>query len=193
MFEHLQEVSERFSIEQMTIIAEDFLDRHPIARARDLYRWLWEGEFGSGARFQAANLDELTQEIRKARMHKSAGSARMWEHLGLTQRLLHVNLIPYSDEGCPLKKILSLAERIRDFRPDQLRFKMQWGFLKTQIVPGMRLTVDELNLFENEIPFHMTPEIQHTEEYEKEYGSGYMIVPAGLFFEAYPEYLGDAR
>lgn len=188
MFEHLQEISEHFSVEQMTTIAEEFLDRHPQAKAQDIYRWLWEGEFGAGSRSQASNLDELTSAIRKARMHKTAGTQPMWEYLGLTQRLLHINIIPYSDAGCPLKRLLNLGERIRDFRPDQLRFKMQWGFLKTQVVPGMRITVDELNSFENEIPFHMTPELPFTEEFTQEYGTGYIIVPQDLFFETFPEY-----
>ena len=96
MFEHLQEISERASIESMTRTAEQFLDNHPIARARDLYRWLWEGEFGPGTRHQPTRLDELTQMIRTARMHKSAGSQPMWEPLGLTCRFVHVNLIPYN-------------------------------------------------------------------------------------------------
>lgn len=188
MFEHLQEISERASIESMTRTAEQFLDNHPIARARDLYRWLWEGEFGPGTRHQPTRLDELTQMIRTARMHKSAGLQPMWEPLGLTCRFVHVNLIPYSDAGCPLKRILSLGERTRDYRADQLRFKMQWAFMKTQIIHGMRITVEEMVSFENDIAFHMTPEISFTDEYLTEYGSGYMVVPYDLFFETYPEY-----
>ncbi len=188
MFEHLQEISSRVSVESMTLTAELFLDRHPNARAQDIYRWLWEGEFGPGQREQPSRLDELTQMIRTARMHKSAGKQPMWEPLGLTRRFVHVNVIPYSDAGCPLKRLISLGERTRDFRADQLRFKMQWSFMKTQIVPGMRVTVEEMNAFENDIAFHMTPEIPFTEEYIKEHGSGYMVLPYDMFFETFPEY-----
>lgn len=188
MYEHLQELSERTSVETMTRIAERFLDRHPIARARDIYRWLWEGEFGPGQRHQPSNLDELVHQIRRARMHKLAGKQLIWESLGLTSRMVHINLVPYVDDGCPLRRIINLSERIRDLRSDQLRFKMQWQFMKTQVVPGMRVTVEEMNAFENEIAFHMTPEVSYSDEYVAEYGDLYIVVPFRLFFETFPEY-----
>ena len=179
------------SYEEKVFIAEQFLDTYEIEHARDMYRWLWEGEFGPGSQATDPNLESLAQDIRHARMH-ARRSRREFPHLcediGLARKFLKINLVPYADSGCPLQRLIALMERMKDARPDPLRFKKDWAFTKTQIYPGLPITIDKLNHFENEIAFHMSPEIEYSEEFLEKYGNGYRIVPRNLFFQYFPEY-----
>lgn len=179
------------SLEEKTFIAESFLDKYNPKRAQDLYRWLWEGEFGPGSIMQQLSLDQLQQDIRQSRMHYRKTNyhpGQICEDAGLTRRFLKINLMVYADSGCPLKRLIMLSERIKDARPDPLRFKKDWTFLKTQIISGMHLTLDLLNHFENEIAFHMSPETIWSDDWTGRYGSGYWLAPRLLFFHFFPEY-----
>ncbi|MCB1172441.1 MAG: hypothetical protein KDK39_02695 [Leptospiraceae bacterium] len=181
------------SLDEKTAIAEAFLDRYDVTEADDMYRWLWEGEFGPGQRQQVLNIEQLQQDIRQARMHyRKTGyhPGLICEESGLTRRFLRINLMVYADSGCPLNRLILLAERLRDVRPDPLRFKKDWEFMKTQIVYDMTLKIQQLRQFENRIAFHMSPETAWSDVWLERYGEGYWLVPRSLFYQYFPEY-GD--
>jgi len=186
MFEYLGQ-KESYDFETKARVAEEFLDRYREVRACDIYHWLWEGEFGKGPEAPELTLDELTDKIRLARTQRLS-SKKIWEHLGLAFLHIKINLVPYADSGCPLKRLMMLSDRSREIKSDTLRFKQDWAFMKTQIVPGMAITPDEMAGFENSIPFHILPEVPYSREFLRFYGDGYVIVPRELFFQYFPEY-----
>ncbi len=176
------------SYEEKVFIAERFLDAYSKAEARDVYRWLWEGEFGPGASSPELTLEGVAQHLRRARIHRRRTGLPVCENAGLANLFVKVNLAPYADAGCPLKRLLILEERVKDVRPDPLRFKRDWAFMKTQLIPGMSLTLEKMNQFEHEIPFHMAPEMEYSEVWKNEYGQGYRLAPRQTFFQYFPEY-----
>jgi hypothetical protein len=180
-------VTKRFT-DRRVAIAEDFFFTYPTATPADLYRWLWEGEFGPGAQAPELSLDRMMDDIRLARIRSGGKRFPIYESLGLNETLLKINIVPYTDAACPLLRLLMLAERTHGMKTDTLRFKKNWQFMKTQIVPGMKISVDDMNSFENSIAFHMTPELPYTQEFLKIFGEGYRIVPASLFFSYFPEF-----
>lgn len=169
-------------------IAEVFFERYNIENPVDIYRWLWEGEFGPGSKLPELTLDVLTDDIRKSRIQMGSRKQPVWEPLGLNDKLLKINLVPYADSNCPLNTLIQFSERIKDIKANTLRFKKNWYFMKTQIVPGHALTVERMNDFENSIAFHMTPEMQYSEQFLEQYGNHYRVVPASLFFSHFPEF-----
>jgi len=170
-------------------IVRQYFDAHNSLRPADMYRWLWEGEFGPGKAGQSNNVDSLNQDIRLARIHTATSAKKhVFEEAGTAQKFLMINLVPYSDSGCPLMRLLAMADRCRDIRPNPLRFKQDWEFIKTEISAEMRITLDEIRGFENSIPFHQVPEVNYTENYLQEFGHGYILVPRDLFFSYFPEY-----
>ncbi|MBX7057388.1 MAG: hypothetical protein K1X75_04935 [Leptospirales bacterium] len=185
---NVERLGEGVSFEERMFISEQFLDRYAFAEPRDIYRWVREGEYGIGGHVIDLSLENLHQDLRKARIHKTRITLPVTENLGLANRFVKVNLAPYSDIGCPLKRLLMLEERVPDMRPDPLRFKRDWAFMKTQLSPGMSVTVDMMNRFENEIPFHMIPEIEYSKAWMENYGTGYRIVPRAAFFQYFPEH-----
>ena len=64
--------------------------------------------------------------------------------------------------------------------------------MKTIVVPGMELTLDQIHQFENLIPLHMTPYMGFTEEFERVYGQAFRIVPRKSFFQYFPEFQDDS-
>ncbi len=182
------EEHDRLSYEEKAAVAESFLDAYDDILSEDLYRWLWEGEFGPGRNPHPLTLDQLAQDIRIARIQGNGNLVDVWESAGLAHKFVRVNLLPYVDRGCPLNRLISMGDRYRDLKPDPLQLKKDWEFLKTQIVPGMRLTMDQMRAFELSIPFHITPEIPYSKKYLKNYGEGFRIVPRVLFFHHFPEY-----
>lgn len=191
MYDHLQEyyLSDTWSEHEKRVAEADaFLDYYTEIRAQDVYRWLWEGEFGGGASAPELTLDRISFDLRIARTNPRVYEQKIWEPVGLSMRILKINIVPYADGGCPLLRLLELARRTGELRPNTLRFKRNWYFLKTQIVPGMHISVDDLNAYENTIAFHMTPEVSWSTEFMETYGTGYRLVPRSLFFRYFPEY-----
>lgn len=168
-------------------ISEWFLEQYPKIEACDIYRWIWEGEYGGKMGSTELTLDYLTNNIREARIHGRRPAA-VWEPMGLAMLLVKINLVTYADQGCPLLRLLMLEERSREIRPNPMRFKHDWSLMKSQLAPGMAVSVEKLIAFENAIPFHTVPEVKYSETFLKEYGSGYRIVPRNLFFNYFPEY-----
>ncbi|MCB1165967.1 MAG: hypothetical protein KDK33_07430 [Leptospiraceae bacterium] len=186
LVEHTEDVTPEYKTET----GEWFLDTYPTQRAVDLYHWLYLGEFGYGGEAPSSALDQLTEDIRIARFNPPRFSG-VWEPLGLAGRLLKINLVAYSDAGCPLPRLIHLSERVRELRPNSLRFKGDWNFMKTIVVPGMEITLEQIHQFENQIPFHMTPYMGFTEEFERSYGQAFRIVPRKSFFQYFPEFEDD--
>lgn len=171
------------------IVAEDFLRRYTEIKAADVYRWLWEGEFGPGQDLPPLNIDRLSDDLRLARMLPNAGQQKVCENLGLAGNMLKVNLVPYVDHGCPFKRLVLLAERVREVEPDLLRFKRDWAFMKTWIIRSAQMSLGELNGFESRIAFHLVPEVSYSEKFVQAYGNGWRIVPRTLFLKYFPEYI----
>ena len=188
----LDEISElgkgELTPEEKVFVAEEFLDTYDPGDPRDIYRWLWEGEFGPGSHIREHSLEQLAQDIRRARIHRNRDRQAVCESLGLANVFVKVNLVPFADTGCPLKRLVMIEERIKDVRPDPRRFKKDWAFMKTELVPGMRVTTERMNAFEQEIPFHMAPEVEFSNEWYDTYGLGYRVVPRNVFFQYFPEY-----
>ena len=178
----------RLTYEEKTGVAEAFLDYYDDILPGDLYRWLWEGEFGPGRTPPPLTLDQLAQDIRLSRIQGNGNLVDVWEPAGLSGKFVRVNLLPFVDRGCPLKRLIAMGDRTRDLKPDPLRMKQDWEFLKTQLVPGMLLTGDQMRAFELSIPFHITPEIAYSDKYEENFGLGFRIVPRILFLQNFPEY-----
>ena len=173
-------------------IAEWFFTTYSSLQSCDIYRWLWEGEYGRYNKMLDMSLDKLTEDIRLARIHPRQVK-KVWEPLGLAMVLVKINLVSYSESGCPLKRLIMLEERARDIRPNPLRFKRDWSLIKTQLLPDMKIKSENLNDFENSIPFHIVPEVAYSTEFVHEYGQGYRIVPRSLFFDYFPEYEFEAE
>ena len=170
-------------------ILEKFFKTYSITNPADLYMWLWEGEFGySSYRHHEEVLDKLSEDIRKSRIEMGSVKLPVWEYLGLNNKLLKINIVAYAASNCPLLRLIFFSSRTRDIKSNSLRFKKNWQFIKTQISPGMTVTVEEMIEFENSIPFHMTPEVRYTDSFLKQYGTTYRIVPSTLFFSNFPEF-----
>lgn len=179
--------------EEKSGVAETFLDSYDDILPEDLYRWLWEGEFGPGRTVPPLTLDQLAQDIRLARIQGNGNLVDVWEPAGLADKYVRVNLLPYVDRGCPLKRLIAMGDRSKELKADPLRMKQDWEFLKTQIIPGMLLTMDQMRAFELSIPFHITPEINYSKKYVENYGLGFRIVPRVLFLTYFPEYSNEMQ
>lgn len=172
-------------------IAERFLERYVHIRPEDIYRWLWEGEYGPGMNSPDLTIDRLNTDLRYARTISGSRKQEIWEPMGLAARILKINLVPYADSGGPFLRLLEMSNRAREIRPNTLRFKRDWYFMKTQVTRGMEVSLESMNDFENRIAFHMTPEVAFSETYIGHYGTGYRLVPRTLFFKHFPEYEPD--
>lgn len=177
----------KISGEQKRKLVNWFLEHHPIARPRDVYGWLREGEYGKPVSIHNFSLDRLTQDIRLARI-EGIRDQPVWEPLGLAMLLVRINLVPYSDSGCPLKRLLMLEEKVQNIRPNPMRFKSDWSFFKAGLSENHPLTENDLIEFENSIPFHLVPEMEYGEKFLAAYGLGYRIVLRHQFFHFFPEY-----
>lgn len=191
MYDYLQRgnfTNEWAGFDYRVSVAEQFLDHYSRIHAQDIYRWLWEGEFGAGSAAPDLDLNRLVYDLRLARIRTGSQEEPIWEPMGLSMKILKINLVPYADSGCPLMRLIEMNRKSREVRPNTLRFKRDWSFMKTQIIPGMSVSVDEMVQFENTIAFHMTPEASWSDDFMDHYGMGYRLVPQSIFFKHFPEY-----
>jgi len=191
MYDYLHDkyVNQIFSGMELKVrITDQFFETYKEVTAQDIYRWIWEGEFGICNSSEDLTLDRLSTDLRKSRTMAISREQTIWEPMGLSMRIVKINLVPYADSGCPMNRLIELAKKSKEMKPNTLRFKRDWYFVKTQIVSGMTVTVEDLNQFENTVPFHMTPDLPFTESFVDKYGLGYRLAPRELFFKYFPEY-----
>jgi hypothetical protein len=181
--------SDFFLMDRKSKQAEWFYTHYHSYTPEDIYGWLWAGEFGyPPGLYPDANLHALMEDIRRAR-HQPGAHRAVWEPLGLESLLVKINIAVYTDEGCPLPRLVDLSERIREeIHPNAMRFKSNWNLMKAQISTAAEVTLTQIHDFEERIPFNMSPYIQYSPDFLAQFGPHFRIVPATMFFDAYPEY-----
>lgn len=181
--------SDFFLMDQKSHRAEWFFSHFHSYGPEDIYAWLWAGEFGyPPGRFPDANLHALMEDIRLAR-HQPGALRVVWEPLGLEGLLVKINIAVYADEGCPLPRLIDLSERSREeINPNAIRFKSNWNLMKAHISTMAEVSLTQIHEFEERIPFNMSPCIAHSPDFLAQFGPHFRIVPARMFFTAFPEY-----
>ncbi|GIX40978.1 MAG: hypothetical protein KatS3mg129_0711 [Leptospiraceae bacterium] len=179
-----------FDLDERLRFADWFYNYYRNYSAQDIYTWLWIGEFGY-PEFPQVSLNLLRENIRKAKLQPSK-IRKIWEPIGISKKFIKINIDLYFEAGYPLLRLIDLIEKVKEFKNiDKLTFKNNWNLMKIQLDFTKPLTLKDLNQFQEKIPFHMTPFYPFTEEFLKEFGQYYFIVPMDMFFNFYPECIDD--
>ena len=187
---------------QSHFILEDFFSRYPTPSPQDLYAWLWEGEFGPHKKERhTRTLLRLTQDIQEAYSFERAKlsdadgedssahkTQRVCEYLGLSEKFLKVNILPYSKANCPLKRLLKLHLSLKEYKSDKFRFKQDWKLVKKVSIEEKDILSSSFDSFERSIDLYLAPEIRYTKIFLKRYNPYYCVVPHKSFFHFFPEY-----
>lgn len=187
--EELLEKYQIFQLDEKIRFVSWFYDNYSNYTVQDLYSWLWLGEFGY-PELPENDLATLREDIRKARVFPSK-VRKLWEPLGVSQKFLKINIDLYFDAGYPLKRLLDLVSRAKEETFEKLTFKNNWNLMKIQLDFTKPVTIGQMNEFQEKIPFHMTPYMPFTEDFQKEFGRYYRIVRQDDFFSFYPERIDD--
>lgn len=180
---------EVFELEDKLRFANWFYKNYSLYEAQDIYCWLWMGEFGY-YEFPVNDLDSLMEDIILAQLYPSK-IRKIWEPLGISKKFIKINIDIYFEMGYPLKRLLALVDRNRDFiNIDKLTFKNNWNLMKLELDFTQNVKLNDMNLFMEKIAFHMSPYYPFTENFLKEFGRYYRIVPMKDFFYYYPECIG---
>lgn len=186
------------SNEQKIYSIQKFIEENPFYEVQDLYRWLYNGEFGdineNNVVMKKGNHPELISILDDINQEKEIEEPfdRTWEPMGLSFRFIAVYLSPYHLRQCPLNRVVNLIERSPAFRGNRVHFKLDWVFLKDYIIKkSNKFTKFDFYGFEDRYNFHQIPNIPFTESYIKNKPRKYRIVPRKLFFDFFPEF--DSR
>lgn len=177
---------EVFELEDKLRFANWFYKNYSLFEAQDIYSWLWIGEFGYHD-YPLNDLNTLMDDIIQAQL-KPSKIRKLWEPLGISRKFIKINIDIYFEAGYPLKRLLDLVERNKSFiNIDKLTFKNSWNLMKLELDFTQNVKLNDMNLFMEKIPFHMSPYYPFTENFSKEFGNFYRIVPMNDFFFYYPE------
>ena len=110
------------------------------------------------------------------------------EYLGLAEKFLRVNLLPYFEAKCPLKRLLKLHNSLKNYKANRFRFKQNWKFLKEICIEEKAMPSSSFDSFERNIDFYLMPEIYYTQTFLQKHPPSYYIVPQSPFFQFFPEY-----
>jgi hypothetical protein len=179
-----------FELDEKLRFADWFYNYYTKYTAQDVYSWLWIGEFGY-EEYPLTDLFILREGVRMAYLNPSR-IRKIWEPLGISKKFVKVNLDLYFDAGYPLLRLIDLVEKSKEHKQiDKLTFKMNWNLMKMQLNFTQPVTLRDMNEFQEKIAFHMTPYYPFTEEFQKEFGYYYRIVPLQQFFDYFPECIND--
>ncbi len=182
----LVDFSQFFEIDEKLKRAEWFYNQYKNFSIQDIYSWLWLGEFGYHE-FPDNDLSSLKQEIWKAKLNPSS-IRKVWEPLGISQKFVKINIDIFFDLGYPLKRLIDLVNKMKEYTTmDKLGFRSAWNLMKVQLDIMKKVTITDFQVFQENVPFFILPYYPFTEEFEKEFGKYYRIVPLEDFFRFYPE------
>ncbi|MFN3605461.1 MAG: hypothetical protein ACK4UJ_12205 [Leptonema sp. (in: bacteria)] len=175
-----------FKLDEKIKFANWFYENYDFFSVQDIYTWLWLGEFGY-SELPKNDLISLKEEIRLARINPPK-IKKIWEPLGLSKKFVKINLDLYYEAGYPIKKILQFTIETQEIaKLDRMTFKNNWNLMKIQYDLTKQITLQDFHIFEEKVPFHMTPFLNFTEEFFKEFGFYFKIAPLESFFRSFPE------
>ncbi len=164
-----------------------FFNHYSSIKERDLYRWLWEGEFAFSQRLEYSNLEQLLLDVHKSQSNGIL-TKTVCEPLGLSNEFIRINLLSYKKMGYPLKTLLDLQNLEKNFRPQPFRFMRDWKFAKNWCLQNQKFKVAAFDDFERIISFHLIPKLEFSTSFIEQYNLDYWIIPRNFFFSKFPEF-----
>ncbi len=190
-------------IETHDKVASNFLVSYDNLKVRDIYWWLWLGEFGNKGKeklhiqdllhivdeaLEAEIKIEAQQKTQVDEADNQKKQVPICENIGLTNAFLRVNLLPYSRSGAPLLKLLQLQDKEVYHVTDEIRFRRNWLLLKKLCIETNKVDETLFCDFERFIGFRYFPRIEATNDFIKSYGSHFRVIYKASFFSEFPEY-----
>jgi hypothetical protein len=163
------------------------LSSHPEARLQDIYKLLFQGEFGVGhiiaSRDMAASY--LEEEIRT--MPGLPGEP-LTEPCAADGSMLRVNLRPFTARKLPRSLLIdAMMETAAEVHADTLRFEKNWLRVRALVEGGkLPFALTEFDAFTRGIKEKNYPYVHHSDAYGNRYQPAYRVVLQRVFSKYFP-------
>ena len=164
--------------------ANELVDRYPKCEAKDLYKTLYQDEFGPGHIISSwANARAyLEREIASMPAHDEYG---LVEPCGPSGRMLRLNLRTALAEGIGVDTIIALMKTSMErLQPDTLAFLQQWDAVRELAKQRkLPLTSAQIEEFDQTLGPDGLDVIHHSNVYMMNYAPAYRVILTSVYNE----------
>jgi len=157
-------------------IIEKEVKLHPLMEICDLYKFLYQAEFGSAH----AGLDSaMAAEWMNSEWDSANGSVvneNLVDTISPVGKMVRVNIRPYKLKGLSKEKLVrAFVKTAQNYKGDKRAFLKLWSFAEDM---GKRIpfTKKELREYMDKMKKLGYPAVHHSKVYEKAYGPSYRVI-----------------
>lgn len=159
-------------------LVEHHLDRYPEMGVEDVYKMLYQANFGVEHLLAdtAAVRTFLLAEL--AELNETIANEALVERISCDGLIVRVNLRPFKQAGMDAELLVrAMFATAATTRPDTLMFRRQWNEFEGLVRYGfLRFNVPDVEAFSGRIASNIIVPIHHSQAYERAYHPAYRIV-----------------
>jgi hypothetical protein len=158
------------------------LSLHPGSGIRDIYKLLYQGEFGVGHLISSRAMAEEFLRNEMAEMPRFAGEPLI-ESCSMDGEMVRVNLRPFLALNLPVDTLLEVIMQTADkIHGDKNRFGEQWLQIRRFIEKGvLAFTLTEFDEFTDTMKVNGYPAVHHSAQYNAKYKPAYRVVLKNVY------------
>jgi NADPH:quinone reductase-like Zn-dependent oxidoreductase len=158
-------------------LVNDHLDRYPAMQIQDVYKLLYQGEFGVKHIIdsQGAARHRLSMELHQVQPDTSIP---LWEIISPDSSLIRINLSPFKAARNELEKLWeAIWKTANDVQGDTAKFVNHWQVIIQGIEDGrLDFPLQETTQFWHTMEANGFPAVHHSQIYRDTYHPAYRVV-----------------
>ena len=160
-------------------LVKNHLERYPLLQIQDVYKMLYQGEFGVG---HLIDNTETAKHYLNSELEQVAGDSTepLSEYISPDSVMVRINLRPFKAKQFDSDKLIqAMLKTARTVVGDTARFINDWEIVQQGINKGLLpFSASKTKKFWQEMKTQGFPAVHHSQEYQQAYHPAYRVIKA---------------
>jgi hypothetical protein len=161
------------------VLIKNHLERYPQLQIQDVYKMLYQGEFGVGHIID--DLGTAKNYLNSELEQVTADSTEpLWEYISPDSDMVRINLRPFKAKSLDSDKLIqAMWKTARMVVGDTTRFNQNWKIFVQGIKRGLLpFSAPNASSFWQRMQINRFPAVHHSKEYQEAYHPAYRVIKA---------------
>jgi hypothetical protein len=159
------------------VLVKNHLERYPEMQIQDVYKMLYQGEFGVGHLIDNPDIAKnyLNSELEQI---TSDSTEPLWEYISPDTDMVRINLRPFKAQQLNSDKLIqAMWKTARMVVGDTTQLYKNWKIIIEGIERGLLpLSANDAISFWQQMQIHGFPAVHHSEVYQQAYHPAYRVI-----------------
>ena len=161
------------------VLVKNHLERYPQLQIQDVYKMLYQGEFGVG---HLIDNPQAAKNYLNSELEQVAGDSTepLWEYISPDSSMVRINLRPFKFRQMDSRKLIqAMLKTTRTVIGDTTRFINDWDIIQQGINKKLLpFSASKTKKFWLEMKAQGFPAVHHSQDYQQAYHPAYRVIKA---------------